>query len=180
MASIAVGLSLIASVRELAGTDRVVSTVFAHGLGGNERQGFYYTHAYGQGNFPIEGAYRVFNFPDYQDIRISCLGQEADIATLYKNVELEFDAGTDHIIIGFGVSRGASTWLNLLGDQRFHNFVAQRKHKVLLVAESPFDHVQVIATGIAKKFLLGYILPYSTLNELTKKWAYPNYDPHGA
>lgn len=133
-----------------------VVTVFAHGLGGDKDQGWYYHVSSNIQNACIEGHLITFNFKDAGNPTTSCLGQDADIATLHTTC-----VNYENVIL-FGVSRGAATIANYLGTHKTQNVRAA-------ILESPFDHVASVVRQINDSQSLPLITPAM----------YPNYNPHG-
>jgi len=105
--------------------------IFAHGYGGDGQQAKYYEPLF---NVPL----RSFNFPDAQDgylnSRETSLAQDNEIEALMD----ECAQHTNNKKILIGVSRGASTIINLLGLHKIPGVRAA-------ILESPFDHVKSIA-----------------------------------
>lgn len=140
--------------------------IFAHGFGPTQKDVRIHCQTYcnncvigkriNQWNYPrntvAEDVLCPF-FNDTQNLRNSCLGQEADIAVLVKAIDGAIAQNPEHKIIGFGVSRGASTWINTIG------LLAQRDpqkllHIAALVLESPFCDSRLVARSLVIDKLL--------------------------
>ncbi len=151
------------------------TTLFAHGLGGNQNQAYYYTGDYSS-DYIIKNNYKTFNFPDAQAgfnrRKQVNLGQEKDIETLeyehYKIIE------QDEKTILFGVSRGAATVINYaatVGIKAKNNIPA-------IILESPFDHIKSIVRNKLQSSKLDYDSSVS-LGTLVVKALYPGYNRKG-
>jgi len=111
--------------------------IFAHGFGANGRQAKYYERW-------LKTALKTFNFPDAQsgdfNPRETSLGQDNEIEALVAACAKY----SNHEKILIGVSRGASTIINSLGLHKIPDVKAA-------ILESPFDHVQSVASNFIPK-----------------------------
>jgi pimeloyl-ACP methyl ester carboxylesterase len=120
-------------------------TIFAHGLGGNNKQGYHYYIRESFTNAFIENSLVTFNFEDAKNPKSSCLGQENDIATLHSIVQKYKSA------ILMGVSRGGATVANYLS-------MHPNPHIKAAILESPFD---TVASIVAHKCLFSWLHPFT-------------------
>ena len=164
-----------------------IGYLFAHGLGGNAPT----RHAYIQTKvlLPDCPCYS-YNAPEVVSIRAVrpdngemytayafdkdkvSLGQDDDIAALSKALA---DIESRTSIIGFGVSKGAATWINTAAKDQPSNLKA-------LVLESPFADANelIYEIGISKSYLLGYV-PFgrNVAKLLSNTMLYKKYNPDG-
>lgn len=157
-----------------AHSTKKTSVLFAHGFGGTKTRRLLYTKGYERflSLFYHPTAFQhtatqylfdrqihnvmSFNFKDVQlDMGVygsvpnpltSHLAQQDDIEKLYANLENI----SEQPIIGFGVSRGAATWITTLGSKNI------TKNLAVVILESPFATVK--DTYIHR--LIGYCLSY--------------------
>jgi len=136
--------------------------LFAHGFSGSKMSAFQYTKGHeklvaflANNTQPIKPLehylfdaevheLHTFNFPDVHidlsmngsipDLSKANFAQRDDINTLHRTLET---TPAKHLI-GFGVSRGAATWLTTLGTQKISKTIGA------LVLESPFTSTQEI------------------------------------
>lgn len=137
-------------------------TLFAHGLGGEGTNCYYYKDAdvfHDDVNIEKPQFKRNlmhFNFQDtwYEGNKPSCLAQDADINALKD----WYDASVreNHKVILYGLSRGAATVLNFLA-------IHKPKNVACAVLESPFDDLETIVQDQLKSFGIGYIPGLGTL-----------------
>ena len=160
-----------------------IPVLFAHGFGGSKTRRLLYTKGYeqlvsffyqekkttpAQQHFLFDRAHhRVigFNFSDiHLDLGIygsvpnplaTHLAQHDDIKTLHENLENI----PEHTVIGFGVSRGAATWLTMLGSKK------TSKKLALVILESPFANSRdVFLFNTLREIVAGARLIFPTLD----------------
>jgi len=103
--------------------------IFAHGLGGNASQVRNYRSLFDCDCIGVNGPEVAHDFFS------SCLGQDGDIDAIVQEIIKQVKAGND--IIGIGFSKGAATWINVIG------WLAENKPELLkyikvLILDSPF------------------------------------------
>ena len=160
-------------------------TVFAHGLGADYQHGIHYSQDVvlpsvkqfeilddGSEHIWYENNLIVFNFPDTP---LKPLGnKKTGIAQKSEMLQLEkaFELARKHAreLVPFGVSRGASAIINLVGKWAKENKLCNDIKA--LVLESPFAHCKDCVLHLAKK-LNNWVSP-STI-AWGAKWIYGEY-----
>jgi len=143
-------------------TDRTKPiTIFSHGIGGSHKQGLRYKTLFS--GFDLESVnYIVFDYPDapekfFEKNPHTGLAQESEMIALDGAIEKvleqinELEIENPKVIL-FGVSRGASTIINVLGRR-----IKERKklpNIVAVILESPFAHCEDTLEGYATLFSL--------------------------
>lgn len=144
-----------------------IEYLFAHGFGGNKNQIIYYQDC---NIIPKPHKGISFNGPEvttgkYPNLRTTAMGQEKDIEVItlaLKNMKKS--------VVGIGVSKGASTWINAAAHQENINKIKA------LVLESPFfDATDVIH----KLFFLNYIPGGQYITQKLTKGFLGHYKPTG-
>lgn len=167
-----------------------VAYIFAHGLGGNLSQAYYYL-PYVKRNgvtIPDQMDFWLINRPmvtfDFSEVvwlennshtsinqeKVS-LGQNNDIESLRASYQEAQDKLPECKFIGFGVSRGAATWINFCAVHKPENIKA-------LVLESPFDTPLAVVKNYIK-FLPGADFITNTLGNKILKYKFPAWDVQG-
>lgn len=112
-------------------------TLFAHGIGGTLEQASHYKHVYPTAN------YGTFNFPDapeklFKRHNQTGLAQTTELSYLAQAIEMALSYNEDLIL--FGVSRGASSIINVVGN---YALIGPHANRIkALVLESPFAHAE--------------------------------------
>jgi len=151
-------LSMGASTLQASQPAQPSVTVFSHGLGGQGFHGGLYHTSSGQPNAFIQGPMTYFDYDDVQKPISSCLGQDADTASLHKACQPLAKADL------LGVSRGAATIVTYLAKY-------QPQNVELVIAESPFDSVEgIVDDRTYGSGSLHHALPL----------IFRNYNPNGA
>lgn len=150
-------------------TEHKVAMVYAHGIASTHNQSRHFSKYL---NRSIDGTYTTnrywlfaepvvtFNFPDSQEqgqfnYAYVNLGQKIDQDRLdfaFKKTLEELPTCTQ--IIGAGISRGATTWLNYAAECRPPQLGA-------LILESPFEAIKSIVNNLLRKFHMSWV-PFST------------------
>ena len=139
--------------------------LYSHGFGGNRSDVYYYTkhnNPFFPSNYlfdPYKYHIASFNYPDSTKMRMEIkydqvsLGQKSDISRIDSSAkEFEKILGPEcKDIVGFGISRGASTWINYMGT------IGNEKIK-LLILEAPFATIpDVLYHFLKQQYFLSYI-----------------------
>ncbi|MDR3646080.1 MAG: hypothetical protein P4L22_00905 [Candidatus Babeliales bacterium] len=153
--------------------------LFAHGFDGDKNQVEHYKHynIVDKNAQAFDGpeVYHPFpNDPGYRKVTIpnlnkTCLGQEADVQVLTDSLQHAGEQCNNNVV-GAGVSKGASTWINAAAQA--HNI---NKIKAL-VLESPFASANEM---IYKVTYLEYIPGHEYIAKIIGKWFLPSYDFDG-
>lgn len=145
--------------------------IFCHGLGADKKQADHYKKI---GACPEKNT-DSFNFPDvcargYNPEEVN-LGQEQDVHAL-QNQYKKHALGSKNIVL-FGVSRGAATGLNFLGNQPCPQVIAA-------VFESPFDHGKALTQAFIPGFV-SWLVPSSPdrAHESMLPYLFKKYNPDG-
>lgn len=149
--------------------------IFCHGLGGNQRQAYYYA----RDNSVLGTPLALFNFPDVKNDSSAIhtqkvnLGQELDIATLnyvYQEAAEQFPAIP---CILAGVSRGAATILNFLATNSDPSIAAA-------IVESPFDTLHTVLAHQIELLKLQWIPGFhNACMAFARFWWFPLVDMKG-
>ena len=158
--------------------------LFAHGFGANKRHGFSYMQPYPEGADPVipmnEYHLGVFNFQEVCTddghaasmwLPNASLAQKGDIKELRRAIDA---IPHDKKIVGFGVSRGASTWLTFLGS---HPQYAKRMEALIL--EAPFADVNEIVDDVIQRVGLPDNSVASTVRQTGKSVILRNHSSSG-
>ncbi len=159
--------------------------LFTHGFGANKLHGFSYMLPYPTPVIPVnEYHLGVFNFPEVcrdDDHKPSmwlpnaALAQGGDIKELKKAVDA---IPRGQKIVGFGVSRGAATWLTFLGSNPEY---ADRLSALIL--EAPFADATELIDGVMDGTMQALGLPdnrvVSTMRGVGESVALRNYSRSG-
>ena len=147
--------------------------IFAHGFGGDKHQVEAYTNS--TNNIFDTNLHNMvtFNFPEVPQeqpnrtkLDQTTFGQENDINMVHETCStITKTANSDSVLIGFGVSRGASVWINYLGTTKNHANIKG------LILESPFSSANKI---LENKNLFGEQTDLKTVLTF-----FPQYKPNG-
>jgi len=154
--------------------------IYSHGFGGNLSDIYYYTkqnnpfqphHLFNPTQYHIA----TFNYPDSTKIRHEvkydhvALAQENDINRLNQAVN-EFDHET---MIGFGISRGASTFINMMGT------IKNPKIKALIL-EAPFASISDVLSHFIHQTPFSSCIPFfETVAHKLATTIFPQYQTNG-
>jgi len=135
-----------------------ITYLYAHGLADTQAQADNY-----QGVL-FEGPVYTFDFPDAttQFWRVNftktSLGQRPEIEHLKNKLDDRLERDPEAKFVGIGVSRGAATWLNLMGSYAPEEVKA-------LVLESPPDSMETAIGAGLHPFVPGIFMEYDTKGE---------------
>lgn len=163
---------MLATCSAYANPDAPIAYFFAHGLGGNGNQkGYCSWNKIFLPDYPCY-AYHGPEAVNGFDAKKVVLGQEDDIAALGEGLKaMNLDNGGKPFI-GFGISKGAATWINAAAALQPSNLQA-------LVLESPFADANEEAYEVGKQFGLGCITFGESTAVLAVKNMHPRYNPKG-
>lgn len=155
-----------------------VKFIFCHGLGANKAQiAYYHKSGYSKEFDFITDDFVTFDFEDVKSgVENSNLGQEGDINSLSKEVDIILKENPEEQIVLFGLSRGATTILNYAGSlpKKVQNNIKA------LVVEAPFDDLRTIIHNKISQFYLNWIpLIDSIAFSLTNNVAFRKYNDKG-
>jgi hypothetical protein len=163
------------------------AALYSHGFGGNLSDIYYYTkhnNPYFPDHYLFDPEhYHIasFNYPDSTKMRMEVkydqvsLGQKGDIDRLdYAAKELVKTLTPEQKnIVGFGISRGASTWINYMGTKK--NELVK-----LLILEAPFATIpDVLYHFLKQQYFLSYIPFMSRAAHLLTAALFPQYRRYG-
>lgn len=173
-------ITLFASTVELANQAQPLY-LFSHGLANNKTQ----VQAYIDAQL-LPPNTKTFNYPHGRQksflpkkipvLSYVSLAQQYDIDALAK----QYDFWQNHLtqlnrncIVGFGISNGASTWINFVAQQQPQNIAA-------LILESLFDHTASIAAGMQNAIQQHLSIRIKQENiDSFMKGIFREYDPQG-
>lgn len=153
--------------------------LFSHGLGGSLNHKVYYQT---KGAF-VEGcasyAYdsvevkRHFSFLPRMDLSKVSLGQNDDIHKLYCALKsIDGEAKKPSGIIGYGVSKGAATWINAASLLHPPSLRA-------LVLEAPFADADGVAHNFTKTVGINKVVNQSTTRRILQRYVFKKYSSDG-
>lgn len=143
-------------------------TIFAHGLGGSEREAYYYK----KHDLIEQGAYA---FALYDNLSQVSLGQQHEINNLVTAINKVTTGKPATPIVLRGVSMGAATIVNYLGS-----CIPVGTKIIGAILESPFAHVQdVLDVKIIQSYLLSALSIMPGFNQLAIYCTYKNHRLNG-
>ena len=124
-------------------------TIFSHGVGGDYHQADFYKGLFCSRN------YITFNFPNapekiFTRNQHTGLAQQSEMDSFGHVVDSTLEFGQP--VIFYGVSRGASVIINVLGSRAAAQ--QQLPNIQAIILESPFAHCEDIIQGYAEQFKL--------------------------
>jgi len=163
------GTFLLFSTHLLAKTK--IQYLFAHGLGSTEGQASYY-----QQNSIIMDQIHTFSFPDAEngivDYNKSSLAQNNEIERINEAYQIVCTNTRKPQIVLAGMSRGASTIINFMGQYN-------PKEVKALVLESPFDSIDTVLNQKLNYYWLSW-LPFGLeIAQWVASSTYGQYQPEG-
>lgn len=163
--------TIITTFSGFLNANQPITYFFAHGLGGCALNKHGYTKLF----LPQYPCY-AYNGPEIIngfDAKKVVLGQENDIAALEDGLKLMNQETANKPFVGFGVSKGAATWINAAAKLKPANLKA-------LVLESPFADANDEAYDVGKKeYGLEYVPFGREIATYFMKKMYPGYNPDG-
>jgi len=142
-------LSLSGTIRVHMYQEDMPVTIFSHGFGADYAQANFYKTLFCSKN------YIAFNYPDapeklFEKNTKTGLAQKSEMKALECALETAIDLEKPVVI--YGVSRGASVIINVIGMRTFQKKPLPEIRAIVL--ESPFAHCEDVINGYASQFKL--------------------------
>jgi predicted esterase len=166
---------IIATTSIQLAPNQSIAYFFAHGLGGTGHQkGYCASNKIFLPHYPCyayHGPEVAHGRGPIDNSKVS-LGQADDIAALKDGLKAMPNGNAVQTLIGFGISKGAATWINAAAVLKPANLKA-------LILESPFADANEVAYDIGKKFGLGYVPYGESTAVLAIETLHEKYNPNG-
>jgi len=158
--------------------------LFAHGIAETHEQAYWYTKGKSSLPYLIDGRLFTYDYPDATqrfwrvNFPQTGMGQHNEIMGLKSAYDqtiakLDTQNNQNKDVVLLGMSRGATTILNFMGQQK------PEKVKAIIV-ESPFDSTQALTNNILNKFYLDKIPGMQTIGHYLMSAVFWQHSTNGA